>query len=456
MGTSSIDLSDWTPGSGGSWTQTTQLPLHARLHVPCENGRVIDARSDASLPWGGWLRASCVGVEVDDASLQLSLRTRNKAFVEAMVSRNGSALQLTLTYRLASYAAGDSAEPPPKPVLCERPGMADVWQDYRKWMDTAWPRQPFFEPDFAKRIPAVVLVELWTGNGTITHTFEDLVRLLGSMREAEVPKGTMLYFWGFHGPFDTRYPEYWPAPELGGEAGLSRVVETAAKLGYRLMPHLNYWGCDGRLPEYEQLRADQVRDRSGAPQGWRMEGEPPIEYIRPSSSAWRDRMAEICHRFVSSFPVDALFLDQLGLFVDDAGCDFDLATTQYIEAMQNACPGVALVGEIFHERCRSLPLWQVWGTPWCGLPMNESLEHAEMWRELFGGDFTMLPHMGMPGAVPMTDSWPSYYWYVDHHGPEEATRRANRWHRRIGAVPSVRVNYRQYGLDDVAVEILTQ
>ncbi len=166
-------------------------------------------------------------------------------------------------------------------------------------------------------------------------------------------------------------------------------------------------------------------------------------------------MADVCDRFVSRFPVDLLFLDQLGHYVDDAGCDFDRATVQYVDSIQAACPDVALVGEMFHERCRSLPLWQVWGTPWCGLPVREDLKHATMWRELFGEDFTMLPHMGMPGAVPMRDSWPAYYWYVEHYGAVEATRRANRWHRLIGVAPSVRVNYREHGLDDVAVEILT-
>ena len=448
-------MGDWTPGRDGAWAHTTRLPLQARLHVPCEDGRIVAAPAEDAPPWGGWLRVSCIGVELDGANLQLSLRSDRKAFLDARIAREGGSLRLTLEYRHASYARGDPAEPPPQPVLSEHREMADVWRDYRSWMDRAWPREPVFAPDWTTGVPAVVLVELWTGNGTITHTFDDLARLLGSMHEAGVPRGTILYFWGFHGPFDTKYPEYWPARELGGEAGMSRVVEAAARLGYRLMPHLNYWGCDGRLPLFERFRSAQVRDRSGARQGWRMEGEPPIEYIRPSCAAWREQMAETCGRFVSRFPVDALFLDQLGLFVDDAGCDFDLATVQYIESVQAACPGVALAGEIFQERCRSLPLWQMWGTPWCGLPVNEDLEHATMWRDLFAADFTMLPHMGMPGAVPMPESWPAYYWYVEHYGAAEATRRANAWHRSIGAVPSVRVNYREYGLDDVAVEILT-
>jgi hypothetical protein len=63
-----------------------------------------------------------------------------------------------------------------------------------------------------------------------------------------------------------------------------------------------------------------------------------------------------------------------------------------------------LAGEIFHERCRSLPLWQVWGTPWCGLPVREDLPHATLWRPLFADRITMVAHMGMPAAVPVRDS----------------------------------------------------
>ena len=456
MNAISIQEGRWQPGDDGCWVQSLRLPLDARLYVPCEDGRIVErgTLAEDSRPWGGRLRASCIGLELDGAALQLSLRSPKKAFLTAEVRREPGSFLLSLTFRRASYAQDEPACPPPELTLREHKCMAEVWRDYREWMDQAWPRASAFAPDWTRNLPAAVFVEMWTGRGTITHTFDDLARLLGSMHEKGIPRGALLYFWGFHAPFDTRYPEYWPAEELGGESGLLRVVETAARLGYLLMPHLNYWGCDGRLSVYKQFREEQVRDRSGEPQGWRTEGEPPIEYIRPSCDAWRNLMADTCRRFVSRFQVDALFLDQLGWFVDDPQCDFDRATAQYIESMQTACPGVALAGEIFHERCRSLPLWQAWGTPWCGLPVREDLEHATMWRDLFSSDFAMLAHMGMPGAVPMRDSWPAYYWYVQHYGAVEATERANRWHQRIGAVPSVRVNYREFGLDDVAAGIL--
>jgi len=57
--------------------------------------------------------------------------------------------------------------------------------------------------------------------------------------------------------------------------------------------------------------------------------------------------------------------------------------------------------------------------------------------------------------VPVRDSWPAYYWYPEFCGNhQEAVRRANAWHRAIGAVPCVRVNFREFGLDETATATL--
>ena len=452
----SASIGNWETAGDGSWTQVSRFPPDARLHIPAEDGRIVHDATfpDGSPTWGGRLRVSCIAVELGGATRQLSVREPGKSYVLAQVERRGNAFVLELTWRPAAYAPRLGTDGPPRQIVREHGDPASVWRDYRRWMDQVWPRQPTFTPNWVRQMPSAVYVELWTGSGTITHTFGDLVALLKKMAGAGVPKDCLLYFWGFHAPFDTAYPNYRPADELGGADGMAALVDTAHCLGYRLMPHLNYWGCDGRLPIFERFRHAQVKDRNGKPQGWRTEGEPPIEYIRPSCQEWRDLMADVCGRLVESFPVDALFLDQLGSFPDDPGCDFDAATQAYVEQIQAACPGVALGGEVFHERCRSLPIWQVWGTPWCGLPVREDLEHATMWRELFSDQLTMVAHMGTPGPVQVRDSWPAYYWYPEHYGLAEATRRANHWHRAIGAVPCVRVNFREFGLDEVAIEIL--
>jgi hypothetical protein len=433
-----------------------RFPLHTKLHLPVEDGRVVTGTSfTPDFPgWGGWMRLSCIAAELEGVTLQISLREAKKVFHRVWVERKDDELCLCLTWRQASFSPRKESTGPPELHLQEHKNVQEVWQDHRKWMDKIWPRQTTYTSGWVNKIPCAVYVEMWTGSGTITHTFSDLVGLMTTMYDAGIPENALLYFWGFHAPFDTNYPNYWPAEELGGEDGLMAVVETARNFGYRLMPHFNYWGCDPRLPVYQELQSEQVRNRYGVRQGWRVDGEPPIDYIRPGSRRWRDLMTTISQRFVDKFPVDAIFLDQLGFFVDDPGCDFDAATLQYILQLQAACPQVVLAGEIFHQRCRSLPLWQVWGTPWCGLPVQENLSHSTMWRDLFSDHMTMIAHMGMPAAVPVRDSWPAYYWYPGRYGIKKAAQRANKWHRAIGAVPCVRVNYQEYGLDDLAVRIL--
>jgi len=457
MAHSDLHFAPWRKSADGTWLQVIRVPAAARLHIPAEDGRVVDGKAfpQGGAPWGGWLRVSCMAVEMDGAAVQISLREPVKSFTEVRVERDQTGFRLILSWRAAACAECPSAYGPPQQMVREHTIPDEVWQDYKKWMDRAWPQKPFFSPDWVKKIPSAAYVELWSGSGKITHTFQDLLGLLEAMHRAGVGKNCLLYFWGFHAPFDTAYPDYWPATELGGEDGLARVIDTAQRFGYRLMPHLNYWGCDARLPIYARFRHEQVRDRNGNPQGWRVEGEPPIEYIRPGCREWREHMAEVCQRLVTRFPFDALFFDQLGNFVDDPGCDFETATQLYSEGIQQACPGTVLAGEIFHERCRSLPLWQVWGTPWCGLPVREDLPHAALWRPLFADRITMVAHMGMPAAVPVRDSWPAYYWYPEFCGNhQEAVRRANAWHRAIGAVPCVRVNFREFGLDETATATL--
>jgi len=451
----SIKFSDWTKQPDGAWTLAIRFPLGARIHVPCEDGRVVEGQKLPVdfVPWGGWLRVSCMAVEFEGAALSISFREDRASYLMAYAEREENDVLITMTQKGFAWSKKELPEPTP-PVCAEHANVDEVWREHRRWMDKAWPTQPAYSPDWVREIPACVYLEMWTGDGTITHTFDDFARMLEAMNGAGVPEGTLVYFWGFHAPFDTRYPEYWPARELGGEGGMSKVVDTARRYGYRLMPHLNYQGCDGSLPIYEKFKHAQARDAEGNPCGWRVEGEPSIEYIRPSCAEWREHIADVCARFVSRFPVDALFLDQIGYIADDPGCNYDVAVPEYIDTLQSACPNVVFGGEAFQQRCRSLPLWQVWGTPWCGLPVREDLEHATMWRELFADGSTLTAHMGMPAAVPVRNSWPAYYWYVDYYGADEAARRANRWQRSVGAVPCVRVNFREYGLDKTALEIL--
>ncbi len=265
MNCDSIRPGSWQRSEDDGWIRLLRFPLAARLHIPAADGRVVCGLTfpKNSPPWVGWMRVSCIAVEIEGSAFQISLRDTVKAFFHARLERKNDELWLTLTWRPASYSSRETSAGPPKLLLQEHKTVQEVWQGFRKWMDEKWPRQPTCTPDWITKIPCAVYVELWRGSGTITHTFKELTSLLTAMHDAGIPENALLYFWGFHAPFDTAYPDYRPAKELGGEYELTGLVEAAYRFGYRLMPHLNYWGCDARLSLYEKFQKEQVRDRNG-------------------------------------------------------------------------------------------------------------------------------------------------------------------------------------------------
>jgi len=447
----SPSVTPWEPAPEGGWACTAHLPA-GELHLPAYDGRVVgaDDRAEESinvgfpLPW----RAPFVVVQSADAAHLLALRGGADAFPRLRAARTGQGWDLALTWREAAWR-GDTS-PPPAVHLASHATWRYAVRDQRDWMQRTLPNQPVSAPDWLAECPGCVMFELWTGTGHIVNDFCDGLRLVEALAQADAPPNTLLYFWGFHAPFDTHYPEYWPAKELGGVDGFRRFVDTAHEHSYRVMPHCNWWGLDGRLSAYASAFADhQVRSRSGERAGWREPGEPPIEYIRPTHAPWRRYVQERIARLVETFGLDAVFLDQIAAWADDPDCDFAVGSHLYAHEMAAALPGVALGGEVVHERFRDLPLFQMWGTPWCGLrPEAIPGRPTEILALLFGDEARFFGHMGTPAGVDVPHSWPAYYWFIEHcGGPMAALEASATYHRLIGAIPSVRVHPRGARLD---------
>lgn len=230
------------------------------------------------------------------------------------------------------------------------------WQDaanrYRQWATdnfhlTALAGQ---QPSWVKDIRAMVICGL------------DL-NLLEPLASVTDPRQTMLYVpdWRRDG-YDRNYPDYTALPELRA------FLDKAHALGFRVMLHVNYFGCDPKNPMWAQFQPYQVHDPfSHEPLWWtwpqkglRPGEEPPIKfaYINPASKAWRDlfvgRMKELCTRY----PVDALHLDQtLCIWNADSGPVDGLTMLEGSLAehreLREALPNVALSGEGLNEvTCR--------------------------------------------------------------------------------------------------------
>jgi hypothetical protein len=167
------------------------------------------------------------------------------------------------------------------------------------------------------------------------------------------PRQTLLYIpdWRRDG-YDRNYPDYTPREDF------PQRMEQARRLGFRIMLHVNYFGCTPENPVYEQMKPYHFRDPlSGNLLYWDWQrADPPIKfaYINPAAKAWRElfvkRMVELCRLLKP----DALHLDQtLCIYNDRNGLIDGMNAMQGNMALhrelRDALPDVALSGEGLNE-----------------------------------------------------------------------------------------------------------
>jgi len=230
---------------------------------------------------------------------------------------------------------------------------------YRDWAEKAFAPTRVAEqsPDWVKDIRCCVIM------GMDAPTIEELAARID-------PKQTLLYIpdWRTAG-YDRDYPTY-DMPIEGLDAFLSR----AHALGYRVMLHVNYFGCDPLNPVYGDFEPFQVRSAWGTheKEWWLWDRADPIikfAYINPARKAWRDlfiaRMKDLC----TDHAVDALHLDQtLCIFNDHNGlvdgANMIAGNVALHRELRAALPEVALSGEGLNEvtyRYEALAQRHAWG-----------------------------------------------------------------------------------------------
>lgn len=217
---------------------------------------------------------------------------------------------------------------------------------YRQWAEKAYGLTALDrkEPAWASEIRFVV-------------TMGTNIPVLQSLASKVNPIQTLLYIpdWRKDG-YDRNYPDYTARPEFAD------FVEKAHQLGFKVMAHVNYFGCDPKNPLYEKFSKYQLRDPfNGALQWWEWtRANPPIKfaYINPASGEWRKLFVEKMKELVAAYHVDALHLDQTLVIVNDSNGLIDGLTC--IEGnialhreLKEALPHIALSGEGLNEvTCR--------------------------------------------------------------------------------------------------------
>jgi len=258
-------------------------------------------------------------------------------------------------------------------------GYAGDWRGpveaYRRWMEGALGLVPYAEhprfPAWADDISFVL--EVWGMRkdlGRPAHTFDETIERIEAFAAKHPPERTLLYLPGFaEGGIDSRIPDYNPSVDLGGDAGLKRLVDRAHALGYRVMIHTNVLGMTYAHRLYPDFAVHQVVDAFGQRLGWGndMDGdwlpEPYFAYINPGAEAWGALMEETLGRLIRDFGLDAVFLDQTLLaFNVSNGPNFVAGMRRHVERLQAAFPGVLFAGEGLHEQVLpAMPFTQIHG-----------------------------------------------------------------------------------------------
>ncbi|MGQ9790063.1 MAG: DUF6259 domain-containing protein [Armatimonadota bacterium] len=186
----------------------------------------------------------------------------------------------------------------------------------------------------------------------VIDNLDDIARVRALAKRLN-PRQTLVYVpdWRKDG-YDRNYPDYTPRPDFP-----ERMAE-AKRLGFRIMLHVNYFGCTPENPAYQQMKPYHFRDPfSGEPLYWDWQrADPPIKfaYINPAAKAWRTRFVQKMVELCKILQPDALHLDQTLCIYNDAnglidGMNAMQGNIAIHRELRQALPDVALSGEGLNE-----------------------------------------------------------------------------------------------------------
>ncbi len=260
--------------------------------------------------------------------------------------------------------------------------------EYAAWMAAAYGMRALAErSDVQPWLKELGLVVLLHGIGTNNHvgyTFDEMAEHLTRLAERFPPQHILVKILGFEGRIDNTWPDNTPDERLGGIPGFEHLTAVCKRLGIHFMPHLNVWGASYANPVTESLLPYRILDLEGRPVTWSFDrdgdeiDEEIFAYISPDAPEWRqvmqEKIAEIVHR-----GVDAVFLDQVGTYVNDLRYNHFRGLQALFAELRTAMPGIQFVGEgPTTELSASLcPLL-------AGVSGSEDDDQMELYLRLFG------------------------------------------------------------------------
>jgi len=362
--------------------------------IPALGGQRLTAAMPAetvlSYKYPFWWNAQFVIGTVQESGLWLSSQDESADLKLLRVGRHADGFAWSYGFETPAPFANEMA------VDWWLDGFSGGWQipveRHRQWMEQAFNLKPLAQknnfPAWARGINFIL--EMWGARRDRLepmHTFAQMAERLQEWSKLHDPAATLVYLPGFaeHG-IDSHAPDYHPSPQCGGAGEFGRLIETAHRLGYRVMIHTNVLAMTFNHPLFADFARHRVVDCFGRPQGWGLDmdgewlAEPYFAYINPGVKAWGDLMTSVLGELIQTYQVDGIFLDQTLLaFNVSQGPNFVAGMRSHIRRLQQAFPEILFAGEGLHEQVLNpLPMAQIHGLD--SLTEIHGMEGQTSWR----------------------------------------------------------------------------
>jgi hypothetical protein len=202
------------------------------------------------------------------------------------------------------------------------------------------------------------------------YIFNDYARMLEILRwmATQIPGERVLVFVpAWDGRYYWDYPTYRVSERMGGEAGFRRLVDEGHKLGFKIMPMYGTNAANTKLPDWPRIASGMVKKIDGNPYyldwvDWNNDrhGDGWLAYMNLGADAWREHLEGRISDMISSYGVDAYFLDIVGGHVNSTNGDMHEGTRKLVTNLRAKFPQVVCVGEMPYDALHAfIPMFQV-------------------------------------------------------------------------------------------------
>lgn len=364
--------------------------------VPALGGQVLTksmpAETSLSYKYPFWWSAQFVLGAARKGGLWIRTKDSGPKFKLLRVRRDKDAF--TITYGFEASAPIESKQFESEWFVDAYEGSWTLPVDtHRRWLENEFkPVRLDFNPRFPRWAHEInFILEIWgvtKDRPEPLHTFDIMTERLRQWSRIHDPKKTLVYLPGFamHG-IDSHAPDYFPSKQLGGDRKFKKLIDTAHRLGYKVMIHTNVLAMTFTHRLYPKFKKYMVVDLFGREQGWGLDmdgdwlAEPYFSYINPGARAWGDLMETMIGDLINKFRIDAVFLDQTLLaFNVSRGPNFLVGMRQHIQRLQETFPHILFAGEGLHEQVVSvLPMAQIHGID--SIAEVHAMDGAASWRK---------------------------------------------------------------------------